>query len=191
MCDYFEVLLCTHKYRGLFNCCQSVCCLINLLPSQRVLGLKGRAPESQIDFCVGDEGCAVLHAKHSPAVATGALTQDPLAQGCAWSVQQWSHGCHRPQTCNSHELLTGEGGGYKRHAIATNLGSEMLWFDGGLRWHFIEAIICFWSTTLYAKLETKWAALTKRRTLKREIATFLSFYLYLFLVSAGYLHNPI
>lgn len=111
MCDYFEVLLCTHKYRGLFNCCQSVCCLINLLPSQRVLGLKGRAPESQIDFCVGDEGCAVLHAKHSPAVATGALTQDPLAQGCAWSVQQWSHGCHRPQTCNSHELLTGGGGG--------------------------------------------------------------------------------
>lgn len=59
MCDYFEVLLCTHKYRGLFNCCQSVCSLINLLPSQLVLGLKGKAPESQIDFCVG--GWGVCH----------------------------------------------------------------------------------------------------------------------------------
>lgn len=52
-----QVFHCTHKYWGSFNCCQSVSCLMNLLPKQcRVMVFKGSAPESQADLCKGGEG---------------------------------------------------------------------------------------------------------------------------------------
>lgn len=64
---------------------------MNLLASQKVLGLKRRDPKTQIAFWVKDERCGTMYMKHATVAIPVAPTQDSLAQGCARSVEQLSH----------------------------------------------------------------------------------------------------